>query len=157
MPWLYVAPALPEKGSTRAAHANISTAYRNGCSTAHSLVADRQAVPECQCLAAYCVRLLAMGVRHSRGQDAGRAVPVDWVLASGAGLPVLSCLSSGGGNNNIIIFHYILALPPACPQLLHITIPRLTQYLIRSSEAPSDPSRLLEPFPAKPFRLSFAK
>lgn len=86
MPCLYVAPALPEKGGTRAAHANISTTYRNGCSTAHSLVVDRQAVPECQCLAAYCVRLLAMGVRHSRGQDAGRAVPVDWVLASGAGL-----------------------------------------------------------------------
>ena len=86
MPCLHVAPALPEKGSTRAAHANISTTDRNGCSTAHSLVGDRQAVPECQCLAAYCVRLLAMGARHSRGrgQDAGRAVPVDWVLASGA-------------------------------------------------------------------------
>lgn len=56
MPCLYVAPALPERGSTRASHANISTAYRKGCSTAHS---TRQAVPECQCLAAYCVRKLA--------------------------------------------------------------------------------------------------
>jgi len=91
-----------------------STAHRNGCSTAHSLVLGDSAGSARMPMLSSVLRtatLLAMGARHSRGQVAGRAVPVDWIGCWH--LELSGCLSSGGGNDNIILHTYLHSPPLA--------------------------------------------